>query len=247
METITIKAFRAVDDRVRCARYLIEHIRVLEDIGVASALKPDISWCTDPDVVVIVAEHPRLGMVAGIRLHKAKAGHVLPMERSLRDLDPTIAERLAELMPSGNGEIAGLRNAHRFAGRGVPMLLMEAVVSIANQLALSSLVTFIAEYVAPYARKCGFVLMEDLRNGGDFIYPVPSIRTHAMVLPDMLTLSASKPEDRQRILSLRLRPSQVRDEQPKKVEIEVTYELIVDKGMRDRYSEVSRWWRQKAA
>ena len=96
METITIKAFRAVDDRVRCARYLMEHIRVLEDIGVAVALKPDISWCTDPDVVVIVAEHAELGMVAGMRLHLRPGELGLPMERSLRTIDPNVPERLVK-------------------------------------------------------------------------------------------------------------------------------------------------------
>ncbi len=247
MEHITIRAFRATDDRERCARYMMEHLRVLEDIGVSTVVRPDVSWCTDPEVVVVVAEHDRLGMVAGIRLHRASAGKELPMEASLRNFDPSISEHLSSLLDAGNGEVAGLWNAHRFAGRGVPILLMESVVSVANQLSLRSLVTFIAEYVAPYAGKCGFRMMEQLQNGGDFVYPVASIRTHAMELPDILTLSAARPGDRQRIMSLRMRPSQSRSEKPKQVELEISYELIIDKHMRDGYGEVNRWWQHKAA
>lgn len=246
-EQLTIRAFRAVDDRERCVRFLLEHIRVLEDIGVISVIKPDISWCIDPNVIVVVAEHPRLGMVAGIRLHVARPGMILPMESSMKDLDPNISAKLSALTRSGTAEVAGLWNAHRFSGRGVPMLLMGSVVSLANQMGVKSLVTFIAEYVAPYARKCGFVMMSDLAFGGDFVYPVPSIRTHAMVLPDAVSLSTAMPQDRQRLMSLRLRPSQSRVERPKQMDLDVTYELIVDPGMAQQYDRLNRWWRRVAA
>ena len=245
-DRITIRAFRATDDRERCVRYVMEHVRVLEDVGVSNVIRPDVSWCTDPNVVVVVAEHEQLGMVAGIRLHKAAAGKTLPMELSLRGLDPSIAMHLDNLLPDGNGEIAGLWNAHRFAGHGVPKLLMEATVSLANQIGVHSLVTFIAEYVAPYASKSGFVMMKDLRDGGDFIYPVPTIRTHAMVLPDIRLLSAAAANDRQRIMSLRLRPWQVRSEKPKRDELEVSYELIVDQRFAEQYDSVRRWWQMAA-
>jgi len=225
-EKITIRAFRAVDDPESCALYVREHTKVLEDIGVFSVIKPDLSWCTDPNVVVLVAEHSSLGMVAGIRLHKASFGCELPMQRCMGALDSSIAGCLAELQPHGNAEIAGLWNAHRFARRGLPMLLLEACVSLGSQIGVRSMVTFIAEYVAPYAVKTGFVIMDSLKNGGVFIYPVPSIRTHAMVLPDVLTMAAAKQSDRHRILSLRLRPYQSRKECPKQMELEVSYELL---------------------
>ncbi|MEO8588338.1 MAG: hypothetical protein ABI432_03130 [Flavobacteriales bacterium] len=225
-ELITLRAFRAVDDPGRCAMYVSEHTKVLEDIGVFNVLKPDMGWCSDPNVVVLVAEHPVLGMVAGIRVHKASFGVELPMQRSIAALDRSIAGRLAELLPDGNAEIAGLWNAHRFSGHGIPMLLMESAVSVASQIGVRSLVTFIAEYVAPYASRTGFIMMDSLKNGGDFVYPVPGIRTHAMILPDVLTMTAAKPGDRHRILSLRLRPYQLRAECPKQTPFGVRYELL---------------------
>lgn len=226
LEPITVRAFRAVDDPVRCATYVHEHVRVLEDIGVFSALKPDLSWCTDPGVIVLVAEHDTLGMVAGIRLHEASPGTVLPMERSVAPLDASIVGILDELQTYGNAEIAGLWNAHRFAGRGVPLLLMEACVAIASRIHVRTLVTFIAEYVAPYAAKAGFAPMAALDSGAVFNYPVADIRTYAMVLGDVLTMTTAESDHRKRILSLRLRPHQLRPERPKKAGLNVQYRLL---------------------
>lgn len=247
MDQITIHAFRAVEDRERCVRYLMEHTRVLEDIGVSSVIKPDISWCLDPEVVVVVAEHATLGMVAGIRLHTSTGGRELPMQGALIDLDPNIVEMLAKLKATGVGEVAGLWNAHRFAGRGVPSLLFESVVSIANQLKLGAMVTFVAEYVAPYAGQCGFRMMDELRDGGNYVYPVPSIRTHAMVMSDPLTLSSAPLLNRQRIMGLRMRPSRERMERPKRTVLEVRYALVLDKALAAHYDDVERWCRDRAA
>ncbi len=226
IEKITIKAFKAVDDPDACKEYVHEHVKVLEDIGVFSALKPDLSWIEDPNVIVITARHEHLGLVAGIRLHVASFGHELPMQKQLSKLDNRISAYLGDLLPDGNGEICGLWNAHRFAGRGVPMLLMETAVAIANQVGLTSMVTFIAEYVAPYAAQSGFKLMDQLQNGGIFVYPIPTIKSHAMVLSDALSMCSADTLHRQRILSLRLRPHQKRSECPKDVLLEVEYELL---------------------
>jgi GNAT superfamily N-acetyltransferase len=225
-ERIMIRAFRAPDDVERCARFVQEHTRVLEDIGVISVIKPDLSWCSDLDVIVLVAEHEVLGMVAGIRVHKASVRKVLPMQRCMEELDSSIPQLFASLVPNGTAEIAGLWNAHRFAGRGIPKLLMEAAVSVANRLGVRTLVTFIAEYVAPYAAATGFVLLDSLDNGGIFEYPVAGIRTHAMVLPDVLTMTNAQSFDRYRIVSLRLRPHQQRQECPKRAVLDVHYELM---------------------
>jgi hypothetical protein len=225
-ERITLRAFRSVDDPARCAEFVRQHVKVLEDIGVFNALQPDLSWCVDPNVTVLVVEHELLGMVAGIRIHKAGCTGPLPMERCLSGFVDTIGCDLAALAPDGNAEIAGLWNAHRFAGRGIPKLLMESAVAIASQLELKTLVTFIAEYVAPYAAVSGFIPMRQLPNEGVFTYPVPGIKTHAMILPDVLTLSHAMNEDRHRIVSLRLRTHQIRFEQPKSTVLEVQYALL---------------------
>ncbi len=225
METITIKAFKATDDRVRCARYLLEHIRVLEDIGVVNALKPDISWCTDPNVIVIVAEHVELGMVAGMRLHLRPGESGLPLERSLCKLEPTVPERLEALIPEGRAEIAGLWNAHRFAGRGIPLLLISSGVALAGMLGVSALVCVAAEYVVPHTRRVGFTTLAQIGDAGLFHYPLDHMRSFAMIVTDPLTLESADVQVRHRILSLRIQPAQRRSEEPKDRLIDVHYDL----------------------
>ena len=123
MEKIVIRAFRAVDEPESCKRFAAEHARVLSDLGVETVVVPDSSWADDPNTTVFVAEHPVLGMIAGIRLERALPGRILRMEKCVADMAPTIIPELQSLERNGNAELCGLWNAHRFAGKGVPWLL----------------------------------------------------------------------------------------------------------------------------
>lgn len=247
MEKITIRAFRAIDDPVSCKRFAQEHARVLSDLGVDSVVVPDDSWSRDPHTYVFVAEHHTLGMVAGIRLERAARHRPLRMQTCLAGLAPSIVPVLDSLEPHGNAELCGLWNAHRFAGRGVPWLLVSAAVASASQLGLRSIVTFIAEYVAPYAGRTGFELMRHIGDEGRLVYPVPSIQTWAMVLEDAVTLSNVELEVRQRLMSLRTRPQQFRVERPKINEIFVLYDLLLDHALLSGYEEVIESRRRFAA
>lgn len=229
-EKITIRAFRAVDDPIACKEFARQHALVLEAIGVASVVKPDEDWQSDPDTIVFVAEHDELGMVGGFRLQRDKEGRPLPMQRALGELDPQVATVLAELRTRGNAEMTALWNAHRFAGRGVPMLLMSAIVATANQLTLGSLTILVAEYMGTYAQRNGCIRMP-VGDEGEFVYPIEEIRSYAMMISDLGVLSNAHLEDRRRILSLRMRPEQVRTETPKSVPLEVHYRLLLSGSM----------------
>jgi hypothetical protein len=229
MEKITIRAFRAPEDAQRCRTFMIEHENVLKDLGVASVVKYDETWMSDPDTIVFVAEHESLGMVAGIRLQRAKTGTQLPMERALNRIEPGLIDHLDTLAKHGNAELGALWNAHRFAGNGLPHLLIAAAVSTANQANLTSVVCFVAEYIAPYCSMTGFQAIEQFGNKGCYNYPLPEMRSYVMVVPDTRSLSHANPIERHRALSLRLRPNQVRSEQPKRNELEVTYDLLLDR------------------
>lgn len=247
MEKITIRAFRAVEDPDRCALFGMEHARVLTDLGVNMVVKPDDSWAKDPNTFVFVAEHTELGMVAGIRLEIATAHLPLRMQNCLEPMCPNIVPILQDLQPHGNAELCGLWNAHRFSGQGIPSLLIEAAIGASSQLGLRTIVTFIAEYVAPYAERSGFVPLQSIGAEGILVYPIPSIKTWAMVLPDVLTICNAKFERRKRLLSLRIRPKQERIETPKKSPLLVTYELLLDPTMTDGFEFVFQQHRRFAA
>ena len=67
--------------------------------------------------------------------------------------------------------------------------------------------------------------MASIGENGEFAYRIPGIRSYAMVIDDIDVLPHARMEDRHRILSLRMRPEQVRVEQPKTLPLEVHYQL----------------------
>lgn len=247
MEKITIRAFRATDEPDKCDEFLREHTKVLTDLGVISVIAPDDSWTRDPNTIVFVAEHRELGMVAGIRLEKAQPELPLRMETCIRPMEPGITKILHALNQGGNAELCGLWNAHRFAGRGIPMLLIDAAIACSTQLELNSVVTFIAEYVAPYASRVGFEVIDEIGDHGQLVYPIPTIKTWAMVMNDTLCLGNIEPKVRKDLISLRVRPRQYRVEKPKGVEIFVLYDLMLNHALSRPYEEVIAFRRLFAA
>jgi hypothetical protein len=226
---LTIRAFRAVDEPATCALFVSRHRAVLESIGISNVTTNNDTWCQDPDTYVIVAESPLHGMVGGIRLEVSRGGRLLPITRALVGMDPRIEQRIEELSRNGTAEICGLWNDHLINGRGLPILLSFAAVSIANQINIGSLTCLVAHYTLRHALRVGFTLMEDIGDGGTFTYPIPSIKAIAMVIPDSISLDTATIANRQQLLSLRVRPEQTKIQSPSGYPLEVTYSLIVDR------------------
>lgn len=227
MERIQLKAFRAPDEPALTAKFIKEHVRVLGDHGIPQVVAPDTAWAEDPDCYVIVALHPALGMVGGVRLQMDAGEGKLPMEKSIAPLDPKVHEELAALRQRGNGEVCGLWNASRFANKGLVTLLGMAVTALATEADARTLTCFIAHYTKRYAVRHGFSPMLPLGTRGEFAYPMAGITSIAMVNPDVVLLPYACLEHRKRICSLRLTPDQTRVECPAGVEIEVRYSLQV--------------------
>jgi len=176
---------------------------------------------------VIVALHKDLGMVGGIRLQLDKPGKPLPMEHTIAKMDPRIKWELAALRDHGNGEVCGLWNANRYANKGVPILLSLAVTAIATQAEAQRMVCFVAHYTKKHPSRNGFVTMTQVGDQGSFDYPIPRIKSIAMVNPDTVLLPHATFEQRQQIYSLRLRPQQTRVECPSGTELLVEYDLLM--------------------
>jgi|APTNR8051073442_1049403.scaffolds.fasta_scaffold01118_5 hypothetical protein len=210
METLTIKAFRAIDEPELCAEFMRGHKKVLEDFGISNVTTNTATWTTDPDTYVIVAISSAHGMVGGIRVEVDNEVRRLPIHHALVKMDPGIHMALEELKYRGNAEVCGLWNANKYSAKGLPTILAFAAVSLANQIGLQTLVCLVAHYTLRHAIKAGFTIMEQLGDGGTFTYPIPSIKAIAMVIPDVIGLSSTVSPFRQQLLSLRLRPDQQR-------------------------------------
>lgn len=227
-EKITIQAFRAVDLRELTIRYIIEHHRVLDDIGVSSALKMDYSWCLDPESTIIAAFHETLGMVGGVRIQAGYHDRPMAMESAIAKLDPEFRGTLSPWIERGTAELCGLWVAHRFLGHGLPKLLVPAGVAVAAQLNITSLLTFAAEYTVQLTIDSGFTRFSEAGNNGEFLYPIPNIRSYAMRIADLKELANSPEEHRARILSLRQHPEQDQMIRPKNTLLHVHYALRRD-------------------
>lgn len=226
---MVIRAFRAKEDASSCQAYLHGHRKVLADIGVTNVLTAAETWCEDDNTYVLVAEHAEFGMVGGLRLQVDDGENDLPMMSAIRSMDPRIGPVMRKLAPHGNAELCGLWNSKEIAGRGLPNILGFAAVALASQIGIQSMVGFVAHYTLRYALKVGFTIMEDVGDGGVFSYPVPNIKSIALVIPDVLVLENAPTRYRQQIMSLRIRPDQVRHETITTMPLEVVYRLLLDR------------------
>jgi len=238
--TVTISAFRATDHPELCERYIVGHRKVLDDFGVLQVIQPDRSWTRSPDCIVLMAEHSELGLVGGIRIQLREDGAALPMEKAIAPLDAGITDALDAFGGRRCGELCGLWNANHFGGYGLPVVLSQAAVSVAVQANYDVLFTFAAHYTLRLAIKCGFSIVEEIGEGGAVTYPLPRIKSFAMVLPDTALLAVAPTNHRQRMISLRCRPRQIRIESPSGAPYAVRYELLIERNasMRRIYSDI---------
>ncbi|MBK9060285.1 MAG: hypothetical protein IPL81_10570 [Flavobacteriales bacterium] len=225
MEQITLISFRAPKEPALCEEFKVEHAKVLEDFGILNVTKCSGEWHLDNDCHVIVAMHPLLGMVGGIRLQLDHAGSKLPMELAVGGQDPRVGEFLSGIRELGNGEVCGLWNASRYANMGVPVLLSQAVTAISVKAGMKRMVCLVAPYTKRHPSNNGFVMVEEVGDNGAFAYPRPDFKGIVMVNPDTHLLSYAHPLQRAVLMSLRLRPVQTRIEQPGRAPLEVRYLL----------------------
>lgn len=227
MDRITIKAFKAPEEPALCDEFIREHRQVLADFGIPEAVAKDNSWTQDPLCYVIVALCEGHGMVGGLRLQMDHGGGRLPMADAVEPLDPAIIPELKSLAPYGNGEVCGLWNANRYANKGIPVLLSAAVTALSALVDARRMVCFVAQYTRKHPARNGFVDMVSVGDRGGFAYPIPKIRSLAMVNPDTVLLPHVTDEQRHLLYSLRLRPRQARLEMPANTPLLVDYQLHV--------------------
>jgi hypothetical protein len=225
MDKLTLYAFQANKEPQLCSEFLREHIKVLEDFGIANVTDSNGPWQDDPQCFVIVAMHDQLGMVGGIRLQMDHPGTVLPMEKAVGKLDPKVGVLLRDLARHGNGEVCSLWNANRYGGKGIPVLLSQAVTAFSYPVGVRRMVCLVAPYTKRHPSTNGFIVDQGIGDKGEFAYPRPDFKGIVMVNPDTLLLTHAHPLQRQVLYSLRLRPEQTRVEQPGREAIQVHYKM----------------------
>ena len=221
------RLFRAVDEPELCSEYVKGHHKVLIDYGVINVTSGIPDWIHNPNVYCIVAFNEQNVMIGGIRVQLGDGIHPLPIETAIGSIDPGIYRLVARYLKEGVGELCGLWNAKEVAGRGISMILTRAAISIINQLKFKTLMGICAEYTMEMFTRVGFVTDTSLGKNGEFPYPNENYITKVLGILNAATLETAYEYDRERMLTLREKPVQVRPEEGPKGQVIVDYNLAL--------------------
>lgn len=225
---IIFRAFRAIDERESCERFLAGHQMVLTDYGITNITTNNARWMDNPLIYVIVAESPDGSEIyGGIRVHVADGKEPLPLEAAIGRMDNRIYDIIKSYIDTGTGELCGLWNSKKVAGLGISLLLIRAGISIVTQINLDSLFTICADYTMPMVKRVGFEVEDTIGKDGSFVYPNENYIAKVLRKMNAISLDTAEEFDRLRIFNLRDNPVQIfREEGPKGI-IEIDYQLSI--------------------
>lgn len=206
---ISIRAFRAIDDRIGCERFLEGHRRVLTSIGIKEVASAKAEWMEQKSVFVIIVEsEDGTQVLGGARIHAADGINQLPIEEATSIFDEKIFRLVKSKMPEGTGEICGLWNSRQVAGMGIgSMFLTLAAVAIAPHIGLKSLFALCAPYTVEMAQSVGYHIVTEIGNNGTFYYPKLDLLATVMLLENTETLALANENEKSRVLKLRNEPA----------------------------------------
>jgi hypothetical protein len=198
-------AFKAVEDPVRCEKFIEGHRQVLESIGVKKVTSANNDWVNNPDVIVVIVESDEDGIVyGGARIHKANDRFPLPMVEAIEELDKSIKQVISKDLDAGTGEICGLWNSRKITGLGIGAIFMsKACLALTPKLGLSSLYALFAPTTVKLGLEMGYEILTEVGNNGTFYYPKLDLIATAMKLHDAVNLPKTSEEHRASIFEIR--------------------------------------------
>lgn len=223
---VKIRAFRAVDDKEACMKFIEGHRRLLEiHFGVAKVTSSNNDWVNSENTIVIIVEDESGEKVyGGARVQMVDGKIQLPIEHALGHYDPKIFEFVKE----GCAEICGMWNSMEVAGMGIgSLILCRVCVSIVNQLPIDKIYVLCAPVTTRMGKRVGAVIEETLGDKGIFFYPKDDFVATAMAILDVDVLAHAEEKERENIFELREMPNQIKKEKGPKGEFEVMYQLEI--------------------
>lgn len=228
-DKIIFRAFRAIDERESCERFLAGHQKVLTDYGITNITTNNSKWMDNPLIYVILAQSPDgTEIYGGIRVHVADGKEPLPLEAAIGKMDNRIYDIIRSYIDTGTGELCGLWNSKKVAGLGISLLLIRAGISIVTQINLDSLFTICADYTMPMVKRVGFEVEDTIGKDGSFVYPNENYIAKVLRKMNAISLDTAEEYDRIRIFHLRENPVQVYQEDGPKGIIEIDYQLRIN-------------------
>lgn len=198
-------AFKAINDPIRCGKFIEGHRQVLESIGVKKVTSAKEDWVNNPDVIVVIVESEEDGKVyGGARIHKANKEFPLPMVEAIEGLDSSIKDVINKDLDAGTGEVCGLWNSRQISGLGIGAIFMsKACLALTPKLGLTSLYALFAPTTVKLGLMMGYEILTQVGNNGTFYYPKLDLIATAMKLHDAINLPLTSQEHRESIFQIR--------------------------------------------
>lgn len=208
IENLYFKAFRAVDDRAACMKFIEGHTHVLEIFGITQITSAKIDWVLNPDVYVIIVSAEKDGKaLAGGRIHQANRKNPLPLEGAVGNMDDRIYQMVEDRTDAGTGEFCGLWNSWEIAGLGIgSMQLSIASVAFAGLINLDTLFGLCAPATYRNSIRGGFRVINEIGINGKFYYPKEDLTATAILIDDVKNLPLTYDEVKKEIMNLRENP-----------------------------------------
>lgn len=232
INALKFRAFRAVDDRLACERYLEGHQHVLKVFDIAHITSAKPVWIDNPNCYIIMLESLYGDKVyGGARIQIADGIHSLPIEDAIAGLDDNVTQLIAEKSREGTGELCGLWNSREVAGYGLGSIFLgRTSIAVVSQLNINSLFALCAPATLRNCLKSGFEIERSLGNRGAFNYPKSDLIATALIMNDPIGLSKTLPSEREFILDLRNTPNQLRVETTLRGSLSIEYDLSINKN-----------------
>lgn len=208
IDNLYFKAFRAVDDRALCMKFIEGHTHVLEIFGITKITSAKIDWVLNPNVYVILVSAEEDGRaLAGSRIHVADGKTLLPIEDAVGDLDERIFTMVEERRIDGTGELCGLWNSWEIAGLGIgSMQLSIACVAYAGLIKLNTLFGLCAPATYRNSIRGGFRVIKEIGINGKFYYPKEDLTATSILIDDIENLPLTYDDVKEDIMTLRNNP-----------------------------------------
>lgn len=205
IENLYFKAFRAVDDRATCMKFIEGHTHVLEIFGITQITSAKIDWVLNPDVYVILVTAEKDGKaLAGGRVHKANRKNPLPIEDAVGFMDERIYQMVEERTDAGTGELCGLWNSWEIAGLGIgSMHLSTACVAYADLINLDTLFGLCAPATYRNSIRGGFRVITEIGINGKFYYPKDDLTATSILIDDVKNLPLTHEPERSIAMNMR--------------------------------------------
>ncbi|MFA4868285.1 MAG: hypothetical protein WC623_08815 [Pedobacter sp.] len=204
------KAFRAIDNREGCMKFIEGHTHVLEIFGITKITSANIDWVLNPGVYVVLVSAEENGKaLAGSRVHIADGIIPLPVETAVGDMDNRIYDMVAERVANGTGELCGVWNSWEIAGLGIgSWVLSQITVALSSLIGLQSLFGLTAPATYRNAVRGGFRVVKEIGINGKFYYPKEDLTATVVLNDELDTLPTATQESHDFVMALRKDPKQ---------------------------------------